>query len=69
VFSLTKRGDFVLITQVSSMQSMERAGVDSQLASLVGSTSRLQPAAVRAYADEQSTAPTIQAGVPTGTSF
>jgi lipoprotein-anchoring transpeptidase ErfK/SrfK len=59
LFSLTKRGDYVLITQDSSMQSMERAGVDSQLASLVGATSRLQPA----------NSPSMQVGVPTATSF
>jgi hypothetical protein len=63
LFSLTKRGDLVLITQDASMQSMERAGVDSQLAALVGATSRLQPAAERMLVDGQATNASIQAGV------
>jgi hypothetical protein len=69
LYSLTKRGDLVLITQDVSMQSMERAGVDSQLAQLVGATSRLQPVADRVALDGQAGNPAIPVGVPTGTSF
>jgi lipoprotein-anchoring transpeptidase ErfK/SrfK len=69
LFSLTKRGDYVLITQDSSMQSMERAGVDSQLAQLVGATSRLQPVAERVALDGEAANSAVQAGVPAGTSF
>jgi lipoprotein-anchoring transpeptidase ErfK/SrfK len=69
LYSLTKRGDLVLITQDVSMQSMERAGVDSQLAQMVGATSRLQPVADRVALDGQAGNPAIPAGVPTGTSF
>jgi lipoprotein-anchoring transpeptidase ErfK/SrfK len=69
LFSLTRRGDLVLIAQDASMQSMERAGIDSQLAQLVGSTSRLQPAANRVLANERAASSSIQAGIATGTSF
>jgi lipoprotein-anchoring transpeptidase ErfK/SrfK len=69
LFSLTKRGDLVLITQDVSMQSMERAGVDSQLAQRVGSTSRLQPAADRVALDSEAGNPSLQVGAPAGTSF
>ena len=50
LFSLTRRGDLVVIAHDASMPSLERAGVDSEVAALVGSTSRLQPTRERALA-------------------
>jgi hypothetical protein len=43
LYSITHTGDLVVIADDDSMISLERAGVDSQVAALVGSSSRLAP--------------------------
>lgn len=67
LFSLTRRGDLVLISQDRSMQSLERAGIDSQQASLVGAISRRLPNHM--VADERARGSDIRASVAAGTSF
>ena len=69
LFSLTRRGDLVLIAQDPSMQSLERAGIDSQQAALVGLTSRRRPPAERVLVDGRTVTTSMQAAAPTGTSF
>jgi hypothetical protein len=62
LFSLTRRGDLVVIAQDGSMVELERAGVDSQVAQLVGSTSRRPPAAERVLAGGEAAAQGSDAG-------
>jgi len=69
LFSLTRRGDLVLISQDRSMQSLERAGIDSQQAQLVGATSRLHRLPSHMAAGQRVSSPGIQASAASGTSF
>jgi hypothetical protein len=74
LFSLTQRGDLVVIAQDGSMLSLERAGVDSQVAQLVGSTSRLPPRPdglfTNAFTNDLASTPVVEAGTAGGvTSF
>jgi hypothetical protein len=67
LYSLTRPGDLVVIAEDGSMVSLERAGVDSEVATLVGGTSRRPPAADSRYAREQA-APAVDAGAAVGVS-
>jgi len=65
LFSLTKRGDLVVIANDASMVSMERAGVDSRIAQLVGSSSRLQRAP-ESMLTQGDSSPAAEAGAALG---
>jgi hypothetical protein len=70
LFSLTQRGDLVVIAQDDSMLSLERAGVDSEVARMVGSTSRLAPRPDGSYSNAFASEPVVETGAAGGvTSF
>lgn len=53
LFSLTQRGDIVLISEDTSLGALARAGADEQVAMLVGASGRLTEFADRVLASEQ----------------
>jgi hypothetical protein len=70
LYSLTNRGDLVVISQDDSVESLARAGVDGQIAPLVGaSAAEVQRMAESVLVPGQPTPGLLAGGVAPATAF